>query len=185
VLAYVFWHWRQAAATAEEYEARQRAFHDALAADPPRGFLRSTTAAVSGAPWASAGGAAYEDWYLLNGIPALEPLNEAAVTGTRQRPHDAAAALAAGGTAGLYALRGGAAVETPTHAAWFGKPAGMRYATLFEELAPLLHDIGAALWMRQMVLGPTPEFCLRGRAVADLPPRYGPLRLRMHPVWPV
>jgi hypothetical protein len=118
-------------------------------------------------------------------MPALEPLNEAAVTGARQRPHDSAAALAAGGTAGLYALRAGAAVETATHAAWFGKPAGMRYPALFEELAPLVTASGAALWMRQMVLGPAPEFCLHGATLADLPPRYAPLRLRMHPVWPV
>ena len=185
MLAYVFWHWRQAAAAAEEYEARQRAFHHALAADPPRGFLRSTTAAVSGAPWAAAGGAAYEDWYLLDGIPALEPLNEAAVTGARQRPHDSAAALAAGGTAGLYALRAGVAVQAPTHAAWFGKPAGMLYPALFDELAPLVTASGAALWMRQMVLGPTPEFCLHASTRADLPPRYAPLHLRLHPVWPV
>src|SRR5689334_25099586 len=110
-------------------------------------------------------------------MAALEPLNHGAVTGGRQRPHDSAAALAGGGTAGLYALKPAAALEAPTAAAWFGKPDGTRYAELFEELAPLVRESGAALWMRQMVLGPTPEFCLQGIAPAELPPRFAPPRL--------
>ena len=61
----------------------------------------------------------------------------------------------------------------------------MRYPALFDELAPLVIASRAALWMRQMVLGPTPEFCLHGSTIADLPPHYTPLRLRMLPVWPV
>jgi hypothetical protein len=184
VLAYVFWHWRQSPSESEEYEARQRAFHAALAAEPPAGFHRSTTASLSGAPWAAGGGAAYEDWYLVDGMSSLEALNQAAVTGSRQRAHDSAAALAADGAAGLYALRAGRPVEVPTHAAWFGKPAGMKYAALFDELAPLLREAGAALWMRQMVLGPTPEFCLHGATPPALPPRYAALRLGLRPVWP-
>ncbi len=184
MLAYVFWHWRQSPSGSEEYEARQRAFHAALAAEPPAGFHRSTTCSLSGAPWAAGGEAAYEDWYLVDGMSSLEALNQAAVTGSRQRAHDSAAALAAGGAAGLYGLRAGVPLDAPTHAAWFGKPAGMRYPELFEELTPLLLQTDAALWMRQMVLGPTPEFCLHGAVPAVLPPRYAPLQLRLRPVWP-
>ena len=106
------------------------------------------------------------------------------MTGSRQRAHDAAAALAAGGAAGLYGLRAGRPLVAPTDAAWFGKPAGMRYSELFEELTPLLLESDAALWMRQMVLGPTPEFCLQGSTPAVLSPPYAPLRLRLRPVWP-
>ena len=40
MLAYAFWHWRQPDVSRETYEARQREFHEALAAHPPEGFLR-------------------------------------------------------------------------------------------------------------------------------------------------
>jgi hypothetical protein len=184
VLAYVFWHWKRDGASAEEYEDRQRAFHRALAAEPPGGFRRSLTSALSGAPWAAAGGAAYEDWYLLDEMASLQPLNDAAVTAGRRQPHDDAAGLAAGGAAGLYALRTHTAMEAPTHAAWFSKPAGARYADLFDELLPLLDAAGATLWMRQMVLGPTPEFCAHSTAAIALPSRFAQLRLQLRPVWP-
>jgi hypothetical protein len=184
VLAYVFWHWKKDTAAAEEYENRQRAFHAALSAGPPAGFQRSHSSALDGAPWAAAGGAAYEDWYLLDDMAALAPLNAAAVTAGRQQPHDAAAALADGGTAGLYALKSRVAIRAPRHAAWFSKPAGGRYAELFDELLPVLDATGAALWMRQMVLGPTPEFCLHSTTPVELPKGIVPLRLQMRPVWP-
>ena len=38
MLAYVFWHWKAAGVAAGDYENRQRAFHAALAAEPPPGF---------------------------------------------------------------------------------------------------------------------------------------------------
>ena len=34
MLSYTFWHWRQPAVPATDYETRQRAFHAALAAAP-------------------------------------------------------------------------------------------------------------------------------------------------------
>jgi hypothetical protein len=40
---------------------------------------------------------------------------------------------------------------------WFAKPSGVTYAQLLARMPP-----GAALWMRQMVLGPAPEFRLAG-----------------------
>ena len=101
MLAYVFWHWRRPACP-PPYEALQRRFHAALEAAPPAGFSGSRSLAIAGAPWAADGGQAYEDWYLLEGSAALDPLNAAAVTASRQQPHDAAAAAAEGGTAGLY-----------------------------------------------------------------------------------
>src|SRR5690349_3317448 len=127
MLAYVFWHWRQPQADAGAYETSQRRFHDVLAAEPSAGFRGSFSHALSGAPWANAGGDAYEDWYLVDGSASLDPLNHAAVTAARQAPHDAAAAHAAGGTAGLYRLRIGTLEASPTIAYWFDKPAGMPY----------------------------------------------------------
>src|SRR5262245_52886820 len=102
LLAYVFWHWRRPTVTQSAYEAAQRRFHQALAAAPPEGFERSFSLALRGARWAAGGGEAYEDWYLVSGSAGLDPLNAAAISASRQAPHDAAAALAAGGTAGLY-----------------------------------------------------------------------------------
>ena len=55
---------------------------------------------------------------------------------------------------------------------WFGKPKGVTYEALDKSLRGLLTRAGVALWQRQLVLGPTPEFCLRSPRAddgADLP----------------
>ena len=139
---------------------------------------------LGGASWANEGSAAYEDWYLVRDMAALAPLNEAAVSGPRKAPHDAVARLAAAGTAGLYGLQLGAPLEPPRAAAWFGKPSGMTYASLFALLEPIVSGAGGALWMRQMVLGPTPEFCLQSARPAALPAPIAALSLTLSPVWP-
>jgi hypothetical protein len=152
LLAYVFWHWKQAAIAQSDYESRQRDFHSALASAPSEGFVASFSVALSGAPWAARGGDAYEDWYLVRDFGALGALNEAAVTAGRALPHDAAAAAVADGAGGLCGLRLGAPDRAPRYAHWFGKPAAMSYAEVFRLLAPLVETASGALWMRQMVL---------------------------------
>ena len=184
MLAYVFWHWRRPQVSAAAYEALQRRFHLALAAAPPAGFRRSCSLAIAGAPWASGGGEAYEDWYLVEGSEALVPLNAAAVTASRQEPHDAAAAAADGGTAGLYRLRLGTAAGPPGSASWFSKPAGMSYGELFTSLEPVVQAERAALWGRQMTLGPALEFCLHAPSPVPLPAPLVPTTLGCRPVWP-
>ncbi|HWE25288.1 MAG TPA: hypothetical protein VG496_15230 [Myxococcales bacterium] len=162
-LAYVFWHWT--AQPAESYGARLVAFHAALEADRPSGFLRSHSFAIEGAPWVPLS-RGFEDWYLVEDFAALGALNDAAVSGRRRSPHDAVAALAAGGAGGVYRLKSGdPAGALAAH--WFGKSAGMTYDDLFELLRPL--ESRAALWQRQMVLGPAPEFCLASSAPISLP----------------
>jgi hypothetical protein len=184
VLAYVFWHWRRPEVPAGDYEAAQRRFHEALAAAPPPGFRRSWCLGISGAAWAGGGGGAYEDWYLLDGSAALDPLNAAAVSASRQAPHDAAAALAADGTAGLYSRRLGAEEGPPKVASWFAKPAGMNYPDLFALLAPVVRDEGAALWGRQMTLGPAQEFCVHFTARVSLPSALAATVIECRHVWP-
>jgi len=185
MLAYVFWHWRRQDIAREEYEQRQQRFHAALRSAPSAGFLSSRSAAISGAPWAASGREAYEDWYLLEDSAALDPLNQAAVTAPRQVPHDSAAAGADGGTAGLYHLRrGNVGEEVPTLAAWFSKPIGMGYDQLFSTVEPLLRSSAGALWCRQMVLGPTPEFCLQSSAPVVLPVAITPLVIQLRRIWP-
>jgi hypothetical protein len=169
LLAYVFWHWRRKDVDADEYEHRQRRFHAALASAPSEGLEGSHSFALAGAPWANRGREAYEDWYLVRDTAALDSLNTAAVSASRKEPHDAAAALADGGTAGLYTLRLGRVLPAAAHARWFAKPAGMPYDELWSLLGPRLKRHGAALWMRFMVLGPSPEFCVQSTGPLDLP----------------
>ena len=176
MLAYVFWHWPLREVQVAEYEARLREFHESLRAHPPAGFLQSASFRVIGAPWTPAANA-YEDWYLIEDFAALGALNEASVSGPRQQPHDSAARLAAGGAGAVYRMLfcktnpiGGGVAR------WFSKPAGMTYAALRSEVADLEAD--SSLWQRQLVLGPAPEFCLRGSAAGrGLDARFSPVVL--------
>ncbi len=183
MLAYLFWHWSRDGVEAAQYETAQRRFHAALAAAPPPGFSHSHSAALRGAPWAAGGGAAYEDWYLVHTSAALDSLNQAAISASRQVPHDAAAALAAGGAAGLYTLRAGTAITAPSHAIWFAKPPGMSYAALDGALRAVV-AAHACVWMRYMVLGPTPEFVVHGTGELKLPAPLEGTSYKLRTVWP-
>lgn len=158
MLAYVFWH-RPAPETASgPYERALAGFHLALAAAPPPGFRRSWAFRLAEVPWLS--GLGYEDWYLVDDFAALGELNEAAVSASRQAPHDAVAGLAADGTAGVYRLVAGEPNPGATRATWLSKPAGETYPAFLAEIgAP-----GASAWQRQMTLGPAPEFCVHDPA---------------------
>ncbi|HEX6487305.1 MAG TPA: hypothetical protein VF137_00325 [Candidatus Dormibacteraeota bacterium] len=98
-------------------------------------------------PWLP-GGEAYEDWYLLEGSFALDIINRAAVTGVMTGPHHGAASLTGSMAAGLYQLVAGEGAKGET-ATWLNE-------------RPASIEAGASLWRRQMVLGPTPQFCLLG-----------------------
>jgi hypothetical protein len=156
-LAYVFWHRADDDIASTAYEQRLAAFHAALAATPPPGFAGSCALRV--------GERAYEDWYVVADWAALGTLNRHAVTGSRLRPHDAAAAHAIDGSAGVYALLAGPA-QPPAypHGAWLAKPEGMDHAAFHAALPP-----GVTAWQRQMTLGPAGEYTLRAAAPLDLP----------------
>jgi hypothetical protein len=97
----------------------------------------------------------------------LDPLNDFAVSASRKVPHDRAASGTADGSAGLYRVRLGELIRAPRLAAWFSKPPGWSYPQLYERLSPMLLS-GAALWQRQMALGPG-EFCLHTNEPATFP----------------
>jgi hypothetical protein len=184
MLAYVFWHWPASDASDAEraaYEHAQRPFHAALAAAPPDGFVGSAVHGVAEAPWAGAA-RAYEDWYRVRTLAALEPLELAAVDARRRGVHDVAAARAAGGTAGVWRHRRGPADGAGGWAHWFAKPAGMSYPALLEALGPALDAAGAGLWQRAMTLGPAPEFCAVADAPLALPAASGLVCLRRTPL---
>jgi hypothetical protein len=183
LLAYVFWHWRQPSAERNAYESAQQDFQRVLRDSPSAGFVRSFTHAIAGAPWANNGGEAYEDWYLVRDSAALDPLDIAAVTAGRKTAHDAAAALAANGTAGLFQLRAGVAPTAPRSAQWFAKPAGLSYPQIFAAIEPALAPVGGSLWVRKMTLGPSPEFCVLAREPAALAPQFGMFAFQLRPVW--
>lgn len=163
---------------------RQRAFHAALAAAPPAGFRESFSVALTQAPWTTGTDDVYEDWYLVQDFEALGILNDAAISASRAAPHDAAAAVAAGGAGGLYRLRQGAVTRSPTVAHWFSKPDGMPYRELVAQLAPVVSRCDGALWMRQLVLGPAPEFCLHAATTVQLAAELRPLVMPLRTVWP-
>ena len=167
MLAYFFYHWKRSDVSEIDYEQRLRAFHDALKAAPSEGFSSSWSVALAGTTWANSGGDSYEDWYIVRNSADLDPLNDAAISASRKVPHDKAASALEGGSAGLYRTRLGEMINCPRFTAWFAKPEGWSYAQLFDRLKPAI-DSGAALWQRQMALGPG-EFCLHSTDDMSLP----------------
>jgi hypothetical protein len=158
VLAYVFWH--RPSADVEGYESHLAAFHARLRADPPGGFAGSAAFRVD-VPWIGAG---YEDWYLAEDWRALGALNTAAVDAAHRLEHDAVAGDAAHGTGGVYDLRaGGLPLSEAGAADWTGKPQGEPYPDWEAKLVDGRDPAGFALWQRQLVLGPAPEYCLLTR----------------------
>lgn len=183
MLAYVFWHWRSESVPQDRYEQMARAFHASLESAPPPGFERASAYAIEKAGWIPGGRPAYEEWYGLTGSAALDLLDEAAVSPAHKAAHDSIARSAEGGAGGLYRLRRGQPVwEGARFAHWFSKPAGMSYDGLYHLLEPLTRS--SALWGRQMVLGPSPEFCLQTGDALELPPPIAASTIPLRVVWP-
>jgi hypothetical protein len=166
LLAYVFWHVPRPGIAAREYEAAHREFHAVLWKSKVAGLVGVRVFRLDAIPWL-ADKSGYEDWHLLEDSAALDTLNSAAISQARQLPHERIAAMAADGTAGLYALRLGFLNDAP-NAHWISKPAGMSYRDFDASLEPEI-AWGACLWGRRMTLGPTPEFCLHGNSERPLP----------------
>ena len=169
MLAYVFWHQPRDAVDPQAYEARLCTFHDALAVHPPTGFRESAAFRIRGGEWAPPAPFTYEDWYLLENSAALDVVNDAAVTGVAGNAHDFAAAYTAWGTAGLYRLRHGTAfLGAVRTAAWTAKPPETDREEFYATVGRTLQNEPFAIWGRQMVLGPTPEFCIHLRRQTEL-----------------
>ena len=166
MLAYVFWHWPQPGVDAETYVDHLVSFHRTLNANKPVGFNGSRVFQMHGVSWLDTTGDAYEDWYLLDDSSALDRINEAAVSGPCEAPHNLVAREAAGGTAGLYRIKIGSPFSEPRFALWLSKPTVISYADFYTKLEPI---ITGALWQRQMTLGPTTEFLIHSATPIQLP----------------
>jgi hypothetical protein len=179
VLAYVFWHRAAPLIEPPEFEAALARFHAALAEHPPPGFGGSAAFRVSRqTPWIPGFGPAYEDWYLVEDWPALGALNAAAVAGPRRSPHDAVAGESLSGAGGVYGLVSGEATPHARHARWLAKLTEVTR----EDFDTALRATGASVWMRQMVLGPAPEYVVRGPQPIEL--RYPSAPGELEPVTP-
>ena len=173
MLAYVFWHWPQSTIARSSYLDHLADFHKTLASNKPGGFRRSIVFSIRGANWLNTKSEAFEEWYLLDDSAAMDPLNEAAVTGPCEIPHNKVAAEAADGTGGLYRFREGHEdLARSRFAVWLSKPNGVSYRDFFAALQPLTSQPGVGLWGRQMTLGPTTEFCIHSPTQIQLPAGY-------------
>lgn len=155
--AYVFWHRPKPGTDPRRYVGGVVRFHEALAGEPPAGLLGSVSHQVERIPWL-AGAPGFEDGCSLECSTALD---EAAVSGSRQRFHDEAAPLAFDGAAALYraVLAGRPRPAEDSAGVWLSKPAGTGYAEALSRLQACI-PTGAFSWRRQMVLAPSPEYCV-------------------------
>ncbi len=187
MLTYVFWHQRASATTKEEYQEKLIAFHRILQERQPQGFAGSLVLEMASLPWMTEESEVYEDWYFVENSAALDPLDNAAVTGICREPHQQIARLANNGTGGLYRLKGETVDFTRTaglrYATWFGKPLGMSYDDLYELLRQGEYDQQGILWQRQMTMGPALEFCLHTSQPGQLAEEIKGVQIEIQPLF--
>jgi hypothetical protein len=185
MLAYVSWHSPAVPERAPQYEERLAAFHRALQTVKPDGFLRSMAYRVHDGTWLP-GAPGYEDWYEVVDWAALGVLNATAVSASVRSDHDAVAELAGGG-GGLYGLLRPASTDPASHtlATWAVKPRQVSYPDFIALLE--MFPVDCALWQRQMVLGPAPEFCIAGPEALirelGVPPQWQPQLVHRVPIF--
>jgi len=120
--------------------------------------------------WLKRNETTYEDWHLVENSAILDPLNECAVSGPCQEPHRQIARWTQGSAGGLYRLVFGDADLLAVRFAYrLSKPTGMTYGALYELLQPLAQEVKGMLWIRQMNLGPGPEFCFHSSEALVFP----------------
>jgi hypothetical protein len=146
-LAYVFWHWP---AWPEGYEDRIRRFHEALARPG------AVTFRLERPPFADESGA-YEDWYPVDGWAAIGELNDHAITGARKAPHDEVAEASRKGAGAIFRrIDGDLPLAEVRFAAWTPQ-------------RPAAISGDAAVWQRQLVLGPAPEYAVLAPSEVAVP----------------
>ena len=166
MLAYIFWHRPYPNTERQRYEQAIVRFQNDLAGSKPPGFIGATSFQIEAVPWLSHL-PGYEDWYLLSGTWAMDPLNAFAISGHVQAPHDSVAAMMEQGHGGLYAHAGGESVPAPHSTIhWLTRPRGIQWQPTIEAVRGSCPH--AQAWRRQMVLGPAAEFAVETPAEAEI-----------------
>jgi len=156
MLAYIFWHRPFANIDRGRYEESIVRFQAALARQKPPGFIATVSFRIEAVPWLG-DQAGYEDWYVLEGSWAMDPLNAFAVAGAVEAPHNEVAAQMEQGQGGIYAHAGGE-TRPPAQSSiyWLTRPRGIQWQPVLDEVRSKCPQ--ANVWRRQMVLGPAAEF---------------------------
>jgi hypothetical protein len=127
MLAYLFWHRPHSTTTEKQYEEALLRFQQHLGQQDPPGLRGSASFPVADLPWLG-NRSGYEDWCLLDGSWALDPLNSFAVAGPVVSAHDAAATQMEEGYGGLYALVWGEpALPERSTTVWLTRPRGIQW----------------------------------------------------------
>ncbi|MGA2663580.1 MAG: hypothetical protein ABSF83_01370 [Nitrososphaerales archaeon] len=195
LFAYVFWHWPRPEIPADVYEAKLASFLRTLrSSSRPSGLVDVLSFRVAGPlPWGPQHGSLYEDWYVAESFAALGALNDAAVSGEARGPHDSVARDYMKGAGGiLRSLSGDLPLRDARFATWVEKPAGTTYQSFYDEVAAITGGDGKKetggrrrrtdLWRRQMVLGPSSQFCVHGDGRIQFPASLRPIGSEIEPL---
>jgi hypothetical protein len=184
-LAYVFWHWPRPEISTASYESKLSSFLRALSSGRPAGLIDALSFRVGPLPWGPQQGKLYEDWYVVEDFAALGALNEAALADRARAPHDLVASDSMKGTGGVFKAMGGdLSLHEARFASWVEKPVGPSYQSYYEELAKSVGDSRTDLWRRQMVLGPSTQFCVHSAEALQLPTSFRQITSRVEVVSP-
>jgi hypothetical protein len=179
-LAYVFWHWPRPEITRESYETKLAAFLHSLNSIKPDGFVEALSFRVGSLPWGPQHDNFYEDWYVVENFSALGPLNDAAVAGDTLAVHDSIAKDYMKGAGGIFkSINGNLRLRDARIATWIEKPIGPSYQSYYEDVAKSVGERKTDLWRRQMVLGPSPQFCVHSDEELDLPASLRPIASKL------
>jgi hypothetical protein len=168
--------------SSKTYENALITFHRSLYNFGVKGYIGSQTFKIEGAYWMGASESGYEDWYLLKDSSVMDKLNQAAVSGSVKDPHNTAAHMATSLHAGLYVIKSPyPSFLSGKSAVWFTKPREMDLNQILSNYGNSNDNIGD-LWMRLMVLGPTPEYCIVSENRIELPENLHPVNVKRKPI---